>query len=124
MFNYNGDPVYFTKPQVNKLLHSFINCDWWKYNSTYRDQLNIPYRRFQLEEFHVEQVHNVAKKVADKYSRSCYIGEQSYVWKKVVNEYNDYKSGLLSWIYRSSVFDYNPHKCYTKDYIEMLRAAF
>jgi hypothetical protein len=124
MFNYKGDPLYFTKPQVNKLIHSFINDDWWKNASKYRDHLNIPLRRFQLEEFHIEQVHNVAKKVADKYSRSCYRGSKSYSWKEVLNEYNDYKSGLLSWIYPRSAFDYDSYKYYTKDYIEMLRAAF
>jgi hypothetical protein len=125
MFNYKGEPLYFTKSQANKILHSLINDEWWTYNWQGKETPALPHRKFQLEEFFIEQVHNVAGKVVKKYSTKYLRGSRPlYQWIEVQNPYNDYKASFLSWIYPSSALDHNTYKYFTKDYIEMLRAAF
>lgn len=123
-FGYNSDPLLFTKTQVNKLLHLLIEEDWWKKKREFT--INLPHRRFELEEFDVRKVHNQYRKIAKKYEIkiphvSKYPGHS---WIEINNAYNIYKATLLSQMTPSSAYDWSKDKYFVKDYIEKLRATF
>ena len=117
MFGYKNDPLLFTKTQANRFLHTLIEEEWWKDKD--RAMFGIPNRRYSLEEFHIEQVHNKYSKISRPYRRVI----PHKAWIEIQNEYDAYKALFLSKAYPNSAYDWKQDKYFVKDYIERTRAA-